>query len=155
MITVSDVWKHFIKDQKFAICKHCVPQKQLSYEGTTFNLREHLLRIHPAKYSSKLDNEQSKIVAFKAKPPKESMELLYAFIIRVLHPFSVIRGGGFKKLVESLSPGFTIPSRTAITNFMETKFEEKKRIQLLNCFKLSNIFLLLRIFGRLWPMIHS
>ena len=54
------------------------------------------------------------------------MELLYAFIICDLHPFSVIRGEGFKKLVESLSPGFTIPSRTAITNSMETKFEEKK-----------------------------
>ena len=94
-------------------------------------MREHLL--HPAKLSSKVDNKLSKIVAFKAKPPKESMELLYAFIIRYLHPFSVIRGEGFKQLVESLSPGFTIPSRTAITNLQlyqsPIEFDNKKGIR--------------------------
>ena len=79
MTEVSDVWKHSIKDENFAICKHCVPQKQPSYKGTTpiCNSKATTLQFERPYTQDALvenffrvENKQSKIVEFKAKPPK-------------------------------------------------------------------------------------
>ena len=45
----SDVWEHFRKVDKKAICCHC--NKELVYCGGSTNLRDNLNRVHPSKYS--------------------------------------------------------------------------------------------------------
>lgn len=53
-------------------------------------------------------------------------DALVNFIVKDSQPFSVVEDVGFKELVAKLDPTYTLPTRKAVKNMVEAKYEEEK-----------------------------
>ncbi len=45
-------------------------------------------------------------------------------LVTDMRPLSMVEDDGFTKMIHTLNPGYTLPSRTHFTNFVERKYEE-------------------------------
>ena len=132
----SDVWEHFRRADKKAICCHC--SKELVYCRATTNLRDHLNRIHPSKYSppdSTTAAEKKvtpKIESFIKKTvyseghAKKITNLLVEMITLDLRPAAMVEGTGFKWLINYLEPNYQVPSAVHITNCLQEPYVKAK-----------------------------
>uniref|UniRef100_A0A669DR08 Uncharacterized protein n=1 Tax=Oreochromis niloticus TaxID=8128 RepID=A0A669DR08_ORENI len=69
-------------------------------------------------------------------PPQEVAvltESVLSMILKDMRPLAVVEGEGFKEMLTTFQPGYTLPSRRDFTSMMETKYEtsvEKLRNEL-------------------------
>ena len=114
----SDVWDHFRKVDKRAICCHC--NKELAYCGGTTNLRDHLNRMHPSKYSPDSTTPAEKKAAPKIESfvnrtvcseghAKKITNLMVEMVTLDLRPAAMVEGIGFKRLINYLEPNYRVP----------------------------------------------
>ena len=131
--TRSDVWDHFKKGDKTAICCHC--RKELSYCGGTTNLRDHLIRIHPLKYTADVDKSKvstAKIDTFVSKTicseshAKKITNLMAEMLVLDLRPAATVEGVGFKRLINYLEPNYRVPSAMHMAKCVTEKYEAAK-----------------------------
>ena len=121
----SDVWNYFVKKKevKKAQCKIC--SKELAYHGGTTNLRAHLEKIHPVQYSDDHSSksktgQQGSMERFFSKKfcsatrSKEITEKIVNMIITDTRPLRIVECPGFRELIHSLEPGYSIPSRKSV-----------------------------------------
>ena len=118
-------------DKETTVCKYCF-NKICYSNGTTTNMTTHLRRHHPAV----LENDSSSSTTattdrsggpsgqlrlkecFARKLSKDSprsqmiSEAIGLFIACDLRPFSIVEAPSFKRLLNTLEPRYTIPSRT-------------------------------------------
>lgn len=131
----SDVWNYFQKvGPKRVSCQLC--SKQMAYHGGTTNIRDHLIFIHPKDFkldhssatsaSTSLDNFLSKSKC----PPSCSRhitELITDMVARDLRPAAIVKGEGFRALLNYIETGYKIPSDTHIASVIQKKHEVGKR----------------------------
>ena len=146
----SAVWKMFgfVKtgqevDRKKVACVVC--RTVLKFSGNTTNLADHVKRKHPSQMTIKpttdsswtlhkndSDLKQSSLMIHKL-PPKSSRAIkitdsIMRFIIKDLRPFSVVQNVGFKYLLSTLEPRYTVPSRQYFSDTALPKlYEEVKQ----------------------------
>lgn len=129
----SDVWDHFKKGEKTATCCHC--RKELSYCGGTTNLRDHLTRIHPLKYTPETDKSKvsiAKIDTFVNKTvcseshAKKITNLMAEMLVLDLRPAATVEGVGFRRLINYLEPNYRVPSAMHMAKCVTEKYEAAK-----------------------------
>ena len=128
----SDVWEHFKKSDKKAICCYC--DKELAYCGGTTNLRDHLSRIHPSKYSpdSLVEKKTPKIDSFVKRTicseghAKKITNLMVEMVTVDLRPAATVEGTGFRRLINYLEPNYRVPSAVHITSCLQEHYETAK-----------------------------
>ncbi|XP_057186792.1 E3 SUMO-protein ligase ZBED1-like [Triplophysa rosa] len=130
----SEVWLHFgfpktkndrgevQTDKTKTVCKHC--KKTFTYTNSTTNMMQHVNRHHSKKLkaqpsvSKKLLTGQTTLTGRFAVPltatgarAAEITRSIGVFMAKDLRPFSVVENEGFRLLVNTLEPRYTIPSR--------------------------------------------
>ncbi|XP_073701142.1 E3 SUMO-protein ligase ZBED1-like [Garra rufa] len=129
-----DVWAYFgFKtkegscdfDKSHAICKLC--NARVKYSGNTTNLRSHVARHHNnvalQANEKRVDPGQrtiqevnfSKLPATSTRTTKITQSVL-SFICKDMRPLSVVENEGFRNMLTTLEPRYTIPSRQHITD---------------------------------------
>lgn len=131
----SAVWTYFgfrqkdgSMDKSHAVCKRC--KYELRYSGNTTNLAVHLKKRHGidphAASLSEASAESTTPVLTSFFPQKlnhnskRAMSITAAithFICKDMRPYSVVENDGFRELLHTLEPRYTIPSRK---HFSET-----------------------------------
>jgi len=130
----SDVWDHFRKKEKTAVCCYC--QKELAFCGGTTNLRDHLTRIHPLKYtleaeknkagtSNKIDTFVRRTVCSEGHA-KKITSLMVEMLVLDLRPAATVEGVGFKRLINYLEPDYKVPSATHMAKCLTDMYETAK-----------------------------
>ena len=89
-----------------ALCGLC--RKELSYCGGMTNLSDHLMRIHPLKYTTeadknkvstaKIDTFVNKIIYSKSHAKKIN-NLMAEMLVLDLRPAATVEGVGFRRLI--------------------------------------------------------
>ena len=131
----SDVWDHFRKVDKRAICCHC--NKELAYYGGTTNLRDHLNRMNPSKYSPDSTTPAEKKAAPKIESfvkrtvcseghAKKITNLMVEMVTLDLRPAAMVEGIGFKRLINYLEPNYRVPSAVHITSCLQEHYAKTK-----------------------------
>ena len=146
----SPVWEYFDapveakekgKDVMKARCKLC--GVQLAHKGGTTNLALHLSAKHPEEYrrafggpSSSAKQATLTTMVRKCSPERAATitKLIAEFVARDLRPLSVVSGDGFRQLLNTIEPGYQVPSHTHITKicrqiFQTTKEELRKTLE--------------------------
>ena len=100
-----------------ATCFLC--HKELSYCGGMTNVSDHLMRIHPLKYTAeadknkvstaKIDTFVNKIVYSKSHA-KKITNLMAEMLTLDLRPAATVEGVGFRRLVNYLEANYRVPS---------------------------------------------
>ena len=139
----SVVWKYFgfwkiikqdapseiMKDK--AVCKLC--KAEYKYSGNTTNLSQHLSKVHPDELKQNSpatlqptlqqtfnrNEDTSKSLPLPSKRSEEITRSIAEYIIHDMCPISTVEGVGFRRLINSMEPRYTIPSRK---HFTETVF---------------------------------
>ena len=130
---VSDVWTWFtkLKEEKKAQCRLC--DKKLAYHGGTTNLRDHLLYVHPLKYSTKqqpvrqavMDNFLKKKACSSVRS-KEITDKVVKMIITDMRPIRMVECAGFKDLMHTMEPGYIVPTRKSVKTMIGRLHNECK-----------------------------
>ena len=121
----SDVWKHFVaQDKTTTKCNIC--DTKIQYHGNTTNLREHLTRRHSTVYTSAASSSgitgtltpvssffQKKIESSGVKA-KAITEHIVNVCVKDLRPFSIVDDAGFRELIRHAWPTYQIPKRQTV-----------------------------------------
>ena len=134
----SAVWDHFgfsvecddqgkkTVDKQRTVCKHCFSSFVYS-SGSTSNMAGHLRRSHPTinvSGTARKDLGSSKTIqtsiasAFQQKYPVDSdrhkliTQGIGMFIAKDMQPYSVVTDKGFRYIMKTVEPRYSIPSRT-------------------------------------------
>ena len=133
------VWEFFDEalscDINGKICKKipCKLYDQLLADGGgTSNLLNHLQAKHPEEFkrctdsgtqsTSKQSTLSSIRVRCSAQRSASITDRLVDFVTMDLRLLSTVEGKGFKRLLNHIEPGYTVPSRTYITNMCRRKY---------------------------------
>ena len=134
----SFVWQHFgypaemmdgsrVADKTRTICKHCM--KIMPYTAAnTSTMQKHLQHHHSSLLKSttapvkKMPTNQTALTnAFRPQLSQSSARAtaitrdIGIFIAADMRPFSVVENQGFRRLLHTLEPKYTVPSRTHFT----------------------------------------
>uniref|UniRef100_A0A1X7SFL6 BED-type domain-containing protein n=1 Tax=Amphimedon queenslandica TaxID=400682 RepID=A0A1X7SFL6_AMPQE len=114
----------------------CALKKEtlLAYHGGTTSMKNHLSSHHPSCLSASevtcssvqsLDNftVQKKCPAERSK---EITKRIAEMVARDLRPLSLVEGEGFKRLMNYVEPGYTVPSHTHVTTICRRMYSELK-----------------------------
>ncbi|XP_013885882.1 zinc finger BED domain-containing protein 1 [Austrofundulus limnaeus] len=131
------VWTHFgfqnkegsttEFDKAHAVCKIC--NARVKYSGNTTNLRAHMARHHSdvqlatANTTKRVESAQLKLTdvqtpklpSSSARATKITESVIY-FICKDMRPLSVVENEGFRNMMKTLEPRYSIPSRQHITD---------------------------------------
>ncbi|XP_074518369.1 E3 SUMO-protein ligase ZBED1-like [Halichoeres trimaculatus] len=125
----SAVWQHFgfrwkdgSTDKTRAICKQC--RHEIKYSGNTTNLAGHLKNKHGidpqanvsiaadvAACSAPLTNFFQQKLNNNSKRAMNITSAISFFICKDMRPYSIVENDGFRELLYTLEPKYTIPSR--------------------------------------------
>ncbi|KAL7397198.1 hypothetical protein ABVT39_018305 [Epinephelus coioides] len=114
-------------------CKLC--QQLLSYHTTTTNMAYHLKRIHLQSYDDSSASTSAASAAPKLtqkklelRPPlsekrkNEITNKIAEFVVLDMRPVHFIEGEGFKELMRTLEPGYTVPNRETVMHVVDAKY---------------------------------
>jgi hypothetical protein len=101
--------------------------------GNTTNLSQHLSKVHPDELKQNSpatlqptlqqtfnrNEDTSKSLTLPSKRSEEITRYIAEYIIHDMCPISTVDGIGFRRLINSMEPRYTIPSRK---HFTETVF---------------------------------
>ena len=109
---------------KSALCKIC--NKEYAYHGGTSNLRDHLMRAHPSKLhfpqgQCSLDPYLSHSKCSDGRA-KKITEYIVDMVVHDLRPAALVKGAGFKALMNYIEPGYRVPTATHIAEMVRQKF---------------------------------
>ena len=149
----SFVWQHFgypaemingsrVTDKTRTICKHCM--KIMPYTAAnTSTMQRHIQHHHssvlnstPAPVKNTLTSQTTLTNAFGPQLPQSSARAtaitkdIGVFIAADMRPFSVVENKGFRRLLHTLEPKYTIPSRA---HFIRSDPEPLWRVQEQGC----------------------
>ncbi|XP_035981203.1 zinc finger BED domain-containing protein 1-like [Fundulus heteroclitus] len=131
----SKVWEYFTlnKSKKCVNCTIC--KSDMAWHGSTTVMMQHLKRKHVGV----LDEEGSSTAGKKQQTmrgflmgnasctPQQAAVLtdsILNMLVTDMRPLSMVEDEGFTKMIHTLNPGYTLPSRTHFTKLMERKYEE-------------------------------
>ena len=128
-IIKQDAPSEIMKDK--AVCKLC--KAEYKYSGNTTNLSQHLSKVHPDELKQNSpatlqptlqqmfnrNEDTSKSLPLPSKRSGEITRYIAEYIIHDMCPISTVDGIGFRRLINSMEPRYTIPSRK---HFTETVF---------------------------------
>ncbi|KAL7841202.1 hypothetical protein SRHO_G00248930 [Serrasalmus rhombeus] len=144
----SFVWQHFgypvemingkrVTDKTRTTCKHCM--KTMPYTAAnTSTMQRHLQHHHSTVLKSttapvKKTSQTTLTNTFGPQLPQSSVRAtaitrdIGVFIAADMRPFSVVENQGFRRLLHTLEPKYTIPSRTHFTRtVIPNLYEESK-----------------------------
>uniref|UniRef100_A0A8C1U7M1 BED-type domain-containing protein n=1 Tax=Cyprinus carpio TaxID=7962 RepID=A0A8C1U7M1_CYPCA len=152
----AEVWKHFgfqckegttDIDRSHAVCKLC--QGKVKYSGNTTNLRAHLARHHSdtqlnEQQAKRVDSSQltlaqvqtHKLPTTSTRATKITQSVVY-FICKDMRPLSVVENEGFRYMVQTMEPRYTIPSRQHITDIAVPNLYKEVKTNVLECLALA------------------
>ena len=125
----SDIWKYFDKvESKSVTCKVC--KQKFAFHGGTTNLHNHLQRSHGALHvpESVGSSGQKKIESVlriqkcSAERTKILDNLIIGLTVQDLKPTRIVKGKGFRKLMEYCEPGYTMLLQRHLSTMMLERF---------------------------------
>ncbi|XP_039895251.1 E3 SUMO-protein ligase ZBED1-like isoform X2 [Simochromis diagramma] len=148
----ADVWTYFgfrtkegskDYDKSYAVCKICTAR--VKYSGNTTNLRTHVSRHHSdvasnANFKTKRGDPSqrtieevnfSKLPATSTRTTKITQSVL-VFICKDMRPLSVVENKGFRNMIKTLEPRYTVPSRQHITDIALPKLYQEVKATVLD-----------------------
>lgn len=152
----SFVWQHFgypvemingkrVTDKTRTICKHCM--KTMPYTAAnTSTMQRHLQHHHSTALKSttapvKKTNQTMLTNTFGPQLPQSSARAtaitrdIGVFIAADMRPFSVVENQGFRRLLHTLEPKYTIPSRTHFTRTVIPNLYEESKSKIVQILK--------------------
>ncbi|KAE8279169.1 Zinc finger BED domain-containing protein 4 [Larimichthys crocea] len=154
----SPVWRHFgfpivdinggrVADKTQTICKHC--KRTLPYTAAnTSNMQSHMQRHHselqlavPGKRVTLLKGQATLTSAFGPKLLPSSARAtaitrdIGIFMAVDMRPFSVVENEGFRRLLHTLEPKYTIPSRVHFSRTVLPKLYEESKATVVQTLK--------------------
>uniref|UniRef100_A0A672JQE7 BED-type domain-containing protein n=1 Tax=Salarias fasciatus TaxID=181472 RepID=A0A672JQE7_SALFA len=148
----SEIWTHFGfyskdggRDKSHAICKMCL--SKVKYCGNTTNLRAHVARHHQdvevkgkqATSSSQLTLEQVTSTKFASSSPRAAKithSVIY-YMCKDMRPLSTVEGDGFRFMMNTLEPRYTIPSRQHFTDVALPRLYKEEKTTVLDELRLA------------------
>ncbi len=151
----AEVWRHFgfhyrqgtkEIDKSHAVCKMC--NANVKYSKNTTNLRAHIMRHHSdvplteqqqqTANGKRVDPLQltleqvhtSKLPPTSTRATKITQSVLY-FICKDMRPLSVVENEGFRYMLKTLEPCYTIPSRQHITDIAVPNLYKEVKMSIL------------------------
>lgn len=148
----ADVWTYFgfrtkegskDYDKSYAVCKICTAR--VKYSGNTTNLRTHVSRHHSdvasnANFKTKRGDPSqrtieevnfSKLPATSTRATKITQSVL-VFICKDMRLLSVVENKGFRNMIKTLEPRYTVPSRQHITDIALPKLYQEVKATVLD-----------------------
>ncbi|KAL7880871.1 hypothetical protein SRHO_G00031250 [Serrasalmus rhombeus] len=152
----SFVWQHFgypaemingkrVTDKTRTICKHCM--KTMPYTAAnTSTMQRHLQHHHSTVLKSttapvKKTSQTTLTNTFGPQLPQSSVRAtaitrdIGVFIAADMRPFSVVENQGFRRLLHTLEPKYTIPSRTHFTRTVIPNLYEESKSKIVQILK--------------------
>ncbi|XP_056132772.1 E3 SUMO-protein ligase ZBED1-like [Lampris incognitus] len=134
----SPMWEFFEKNGEGNKVKCSICQTELAYNGSTWSMVNHIRLKHPSE-KLRTTGQQQTMLAFARCCDKAWGEKITNFIVEMvaldMQPLSIVEDVGFKRLVEYLEPGYSIPSRKTITTRVGKMYQDcgsKTKHQLLH-----------------------
>ncbi|XP_037118152.1 E3 SUMO-protein ligase ZBED1-like [Syngnathus acus] len=126
---MSKVWDHFrLKEYNIVQCDHC--QAELAFHSSTSTMISHLNRKHPVVVSSSTGVDDTSTLVGRPVPScsgKEAAlltESILDMLVTDMRPLSMVEDKGFRKMIWTLNPKYSIPSITYFISLMEKRHQE-------------------------------
>ncbi|XP_051806493.1 E3 SUMO-protein ligase ZBED1-like [Acanthochromis polyacanthus] len=137
----ADIWQHFgfyevdgKLDKTHAVCKTC--HAKIKHVSNTTNYKNHVDRWHPELNSKAKTVEPSQLKIYESltsvlSPTSERAKRITravgCFIAKDLRPYSVVECKGFRHMIKTLEPRYTLPTRATFTDtVVPTLYKETK-----------------------------
>ncbi|XP_077080800.1 E3 SUMO-protein ligase ZBED1-like [Siphateles boraxobius] len=152
----AEVWNYFgfqskegstDIDKNHVVCKLCLGK--IKYSGNTTNLRAHIARHHSdtqlsEQQAKRVDPSQltlaqvqtQKLPTTSTRATKITQSVVY-FICKDMRPLSVVENEGFRYMVQTMEPRYTIPSRQHITDIAVPNLYKEVKTNVLECLALA------------------
>ncbi|XP_061542548.1 E3 SUMO-protein ligase ZBED1-like [Phycodurus eques] len=126
---MSKVWDHFrLKEYNIVQCDHC--QAELAFHSSTSTMISHLNRKHPIVVSSSTSVDDAStplgrpFMSCSVKEAALLTESILNMLVADMRPLSMVDDKGFRKMISTFNPKYSMPSLTYFTNMMEKKHQE-------------------------------
>ncbi|KAL7861582.1 hypothetical protein SRHO_G00130230 [Serrasalmus rhombeus] len=152
----SFVWQHFgypaemingkrVTDKTRTTCKHCM--KTMPYTAAnTSTMQRHLQHHHSTVLKSttapvKKTRQTTLTNTFGPQLPQSGVRAtaitrdIGVFIAADMRPFSVVENQGFRRLLHTLEPKYTVPSRTHFTRTVIANLYEESKSKIVQILK--------------------
>ena len=130
----SVVWKYFKRaaDDKTVKCSLC--SAELTYNGSTTSMHNHLRLKHPDSTLSTPTKQQPSMTSFNSpkklsQNQKETItQAISDMIVSDYLPLSIVEGECFRNLMKVVAPDYDIPCRKTIRARITKRYEEQKTV---------------------------
>ncbi|XDV36787.1 hypothetical protein PO909_006510 [Leuciscus waleckii] len=132
---LSKVWDHYTlnKEENKVQCLYC--KIELAYHNSTSSMIQHLNRRHPlhavspsiAETSTSQRSMDSFVRPAQSCTVQEAAiftESILNMLVTDMRPLSMVEDKGFREMISTFNPKYSLPSRTYFTQLMEKKHRD-------------------------------